>query len=289
MAEVPLLQQLYWKYQASGLKWLGVSLDEDPKAARRVIAEKSIPWPEICDGQAEKGEVAKLYNVEGTPDLWVIDRAGNIAVRLISAKTLDQALFEVASTDPIPPRTERDGWQRPVRIMEELGIREGSAVADIGAGGGYFTFRLAARVGTKGKVYAEDLDAKGLAAIRDRSEREKLTQIETIQGSADDPKLGDRRLDAALVVDAFHEFTNVEAMVDAIARTLKPGGRLGIIDRTAKLGLKPAEYMERHVLPQETVVAQAARGGLRLLSFDSTFASPPDETPYYFAVFEKPR
>jgi predicted methyltransferase len=73
---------------------------------------------------------------------------------LASAKQLDQHLLEVAATDQFPSRTQRDTWQRPVIVMEDLGIAAGSAVADVGAGGGYFTFRLAARVGPKGKVYA---------------------------------------------------------------------------------------------------------------------------------------
>ena len=125
-----------------------------------MIAQRSIFWPEVCDGKEEAGEIAKLYNVQGTPDLFVVDRAGNIGVRLTNAELLDQQLFEITARDAFPPRTQRDTWQRPVRVMEDLGIRPGSAVADVGAGGGYFTFRLAARVGAKGKVYAQDLDEK---------------------------------------------------------------------------------------------------------------------------------
>jgi predicted methyltransferase len=96
-------------------------------------------------------------------------------------------------------------------------------------------------------------------------------------------------LDAVLVVDAFHEFTHADAMVAGIFRALKPGGRLGIMDHTAPLGLESTDYMERHILPQEILIEQVTRGGLRLVSFDSDFAGPPAETRYYFAVFEKPR
>jgi len=253
-----------------------------------MIAQRSIFWPEVCDGKEEAGEIAKLYNVQGTPDLFVVDRAGNIAVRLTNAELLDQQLFEITATDAFPPRTQRDTWQRPVRVMEDLGIRPGSAVADVGAGGGYFTFRLATRVGVKGKVYAQDLDEKELAQIRERSDKEKLPQIQMIQGSQNDPKLPELSLDAVLVVDAFHEFTRADAMVAGIFRALKPGGRLGIMDHTARLGLKPTDYMERHILPQEILIEQVTRGGLRLVSFDSDFAGPPGETRYYFVVFEKP-
>jgi len=271
------------------LHLVGVSLDNDKSKVDSFVVEKSIFWPVLWDGRADEGQIAKLYNVQGTPDLWVVDRAGNIAARLRSAKLLDQQLTEVAATDPFPPRTQRDTWQRPVAAMEALGIQAGSAVADVGAGGGYFTFRLAARVGPKGKVYAQDLDEKSLTQIRERAEKEQAAQVATIRGAEDDPKLPASSLDAVLVVDAFHEFTRVEAMVAGIYRALKPGGRLGVMDRTARLGLPSAEYVERHSLPQETLIEQISRSGLRLLSYDADFAGPPGETRSYLVVFEKPR
>jgi len=253
-----------------------------------VIAQKSVFWPQICDGKAEKGEVPKLYNVQGTPVLLLVDRLGNIAGRLSSATLLDQQLFEITTNDSLPPRTQRDTWQRPVKVAEALGIHAGSAVADVGAGGGYFTFRLAARVGANGRVYAQDLDAKELAQIRDRSAKERLTQIQTIQGTQDDPSLPESSLDAILIVDAFHEFTHADRMMAGIFRAMKPGSRVGVLERSAPLGLKTADYMERHFLPQEILIDHVTRGGLRLVSFDSDFAGPPDGTRYYFAVFEKP-
>jgi predicted methyltransferase len=268
---------------------VGVSLDEDTTKVVQFMGQKSIFWPEICDGKADEGQIPKLYNVQGTPDLFVIDRAGKIAARVSSAKLLDRQLAEVMATDAFPPRTQRDTWQRPVQVMENLGIRAGSRVADVGAGGGYFTFRLAARVGAEGRVYAQDLDEKGLAQIRERSQKEKIAQIETIHGTEDDPKMPTSSLDAILVVDAFHEFSHVDAMMAGFRGALKPGGRLGVIDHTAPLGLKPAEYMERHNLPQETLIEHVTRSGLRLIAFDANFAGPPGEAPYYFAVFEKPR
>ena len=175
-----------------------------------------------------------------------------------------------------------------MKVADTLGIHAGSAVADVGAGGGYFTLRLAARVGVTGKVYAQDVDDKELAQIREQSDKEKLTQIRTIQGTQDDPNLPEASLDAVVIVDVFHEFTHPDRMMAGILRAMKPGGRLGVIDRSAPLGLKPTDYMERHMLPQELLIDQVTRGGLRLVSFDSDFAGPPDGTRYYFAVFEKP-
>ena len=264
-------------------------MDEDKELVSGFVSQKSIFWHEICDGKADAGEIAKLYNVKGTPDLFVIDRAGNIAARVASAKLLDQQLAEVVATDRFPKRTPRDAWQRPVKIMEDLGIRPGSSAADVGAGRGYFTFRLAARVGLKGKVYAQDLDEKMLFQIHAQAQDEKLPQVETILGTEDDPKLPESSLDAVIVVDSFHEFSNVDKMTSGMVRALKPGGRLGVVEHTALLAQKSAEYMERHNLPQENLIEAVARAGLRLLSFDADFAGPPGEPHYYFAVFEKSR
>jgi hypothetical protein len=72
------------------------------------IAQKGVVWPQICDGKADAGAIPKLYNVNGTPDLYVIDRGGNIAARLSSAKQLDPHLAEVTASDASPPRAPRE-------------------------------------------------------------------------------------------------------------------------------------------------------------------------------------
>jgi predicted methyltransferase/thiol-disulfide isomerase/thioredoxin len=287
VAEVPLLKQLYWKYKERGLEMIGISLDDEPATLERFIAEKGVFWPQLCDGKTDAGVIPKLYNVEGTPDVFVIDRAGNIAARLFSAKQLDRQLAEVTAPDAFPPRTERDSWQRPVEIMEQLRLRAGSAVADVGAGDGYFTFRLAARVGPGGKVFAQDLDEAGLKKVADRAQHDKITQIETIRARPDDPGLKEASLDAILV-DAFHEFTHADAMLAGFHRALRPGGRLAVLDQTGKLGLNSSDYREQRQIPQETVISQAVAAGLRLVSFDPDFSGRRDNRAY-LVVFEKPR
>jgi peroxiredoxin len=102
VAEVPLLKQLYWKYQERGFEMIGISLDDEPAKVERFTSQKGIFWPQICDGKADAGAIPKLYNVNGTPDLYVIDRAGNIVARLSSAKQLDQQLAEVTASDALP-------------------------------------------------------------------------------------------------------------------------------------------------------------------------------------------
>ncbi len=288
VAEVPLLKELYWKYQERGFAIIGVSLDDEPAKVERFIAEKGVFWPQICDGKGDAGAIPKLYNVTGTPDLYVIDRAGNIAARLFTAKLLDRQLAEVTAPDAFPPRTQRDSRQRPVEVMEQLRLRAASAVANVGAGDGYFTFRLAARVGPSGKVFAQDLDENALKKIAERAQQEKLAQIETIHGTPDDPRLNESSLDAILFVDTFHEFTRADAMLAGFYRALRSGGRLAVLDRSAPLGLKSSDYSHQHQIPPENVIALAAAAGLRLVSFDADFSGPQGDRTY-LALFEKPR
>jgi hypothetical protein len=98
VAEVPLLKELYGKYQERGLEIIGISLDDEPAKVERFVAQNDILWPEICDGKADAGAIPKLYNVSGTPDLYAIDRAGNIAARLSSAKQLDRQLAALTAS-----------------------------------------------------------------------------------------------------------------------------------------------------------------------------------------------
>ena len=145
--------------------------------------------------------------------------------------------------------------------MDALLIAEGSAVADIGAGGGWFTIRLARRVGPNGKVYAEDVQKEMIEAIKRRVSRADLKNVVTVVGTHTDARLP-APVDAALIVDSFHEMEQPVVMLRSIATRLKPNGRIGIIEFTKK-GLGPGPAMEERVDP-ERVVRDAAAAGLRL-------------------------
>jgi SAM-dependent methyltransferase len=159
---------------------------------------------------------------------------------------------------------DRDAWQQPGRIMDALGIGDGSVVADLGAGGGWFTIRLARRVGPNGRVYAEDVQREMIDAIERRVAREGLRNVRTIFGEDHDPKLPPNALDAILVVDAYHEVQNRVAFLRNVARALKPNGRLGIVD-FRKDGYGPGPPMEERIDPAQ-VVADAEAAGLRLVA-----------------------
>lgn len=156
---------------------------------------------------------------------------------------------------------DRDAWQRPEQIMDVLGIGEASVVADLGAGGGWFTIRLARRVGPNGKVYAEDIQPEMIESIRRRVEREGIKWVEPILGTATDPNLKER-VDAALIVDAYHEMEDPTLLLRNVAKSLKPDGRLGIVEHT-KNGGGPGPPLEERVDP-ERVIRDATAAGLKL-------------------------
>ncbi len=291
MEEVPLLKQIFEKHRAQGAAFLGVSVDEQKKAFERLAKQLNMPWPQLFDGRGFDGEVAKLYRVPGTPTIYVIDRAGRIFSRLNSARTLETELAQaLALPAAAPPRQARDRWQRPFDVMDRMGLSAGSRVADIGAGGGYFTWHLATRVGASGRVFAVDIEEDALSRLRERITRDGLTQVEAVRGETNDPKLPAVSLDAVLTVDAYHEFREYDAMLVAIYRALKPGGRFAVIDHTGPLARPRTEYHSRHNIPAELVIEDAARAGFRLRLFDLEFVREGEGTAgqfNYLLIFEK--
>jgi ubiquinone/menaquinone biosynthesis C-methylase UbiE len=182
----------------------------------------------------------------------------------------------------------RDDWEKPQEVMDVLGIKAGSVVADVGAGEGYFTFHLAARVGSTGKVYAEDILDDRLDKIRSRAGKEKLSQIETIHGETDDPRLPSERSDVVLISNAYHEMRDYDKMLKGIFRALKPGGLLAIIDAPAKPGKPRDSYYDRHRIPEKLVREDTARNGFTFLRQLPTFTPPDSDRTYFFLIFQKP-
>jgi ubiquinone/menaquinone biosynthesis C-methylase UbiE len=125
---------------------------------------------------------------------------------------------------------DRDAWQRPDRIMDALQIGENSVVADIGAGGGWFTIRLARQVGPNGLVYAEDIQQGMINAIERRMKRENQRNVKTLLGTADDPKLPAGSMDVVLIVDAYHEIERPVALLKNVVKSLKPAGLVAIVN-----------------------------------------------------------
>jgi predicted methyltransferase len=196
------------------------------------------------------------------------------------------SLASVASVQPPPPRQkpprlfqpqdlglleapDRDQWQKPDQIMDALGIAEGSVVAELGAAGGWFTLRLARRVGPNGLVYAEDIQPAMLDAITRRMQYESLGNVKTVLGTPSDPRLPSA-IDAALISDAFHEMDDpsdrsvIVTLLRNVGNALKPQGRLGIVDWTAGGG-GPGPAANQRADP-DVIVRAARAAGLQLLA-----------------------
>jgi ubiquinone/menaquinone biosynthesis C-methylase UbiE len=176
---------------------------------------------------------------------------------------------------------DRDLWQRPDQIMDAMGIADASVVADIGAGSGWFTIRLARRVGPQGLVYAEDVQQEMINAISRRVSREGFNNVKPKLGTIDDPKLPAQSLDAALLVDSFHEVDEKDrvTMLTNLAKALKPSGRLGIIDFRLD-GTGPGPAPEERVSP-DVVMNAAKAAGLKLIRQE------PFLEYQYFLIFGK--
>ena len=157
---------------------------------------------------------------------------------------------------------DRDQWQRPDQIMDALHIADSDVVAEIGAGGGWFTIRLARRVGQNGLVFAEDIQSPVFEALRRRVQNEGLLNVQTVLGTASDPELPPGRLDAALIVDVYHEVEAPIPLLENIARALKPQGCLGIVDFAAGAGGPGPDPAER--VDPDAVIRTATAAGLKL-------------------------
>jgi SAM-dependent methyltransferase len=127
-------------------------------------------------------------------------------------------------------RAERELEEEPDRALDALGRLAGATVADVGAGSGYFTVRLAARVGPKGRVFATDLQPEMLKMLASRLARERVANVTLVQGRVDNPSLPPASLDLALLVDVYHEFSEPQKMLRGLHAALKPDGRLVLLE-----------------------------------------------------------
>jgi predicted methyltransferase len=159
---------------------------------------------------------------------------------------------------------DRAAWQKPEQIMDALHIADGSKVADIGAGAGWFTVHLANRIGPNGIVYAEDVQREMLEAIRRRVGRLGLQNVQTRLGTESDPHLPVAALDAVAMVDSYQEVADRVTFLKNLARSIKPNGRIGIVNyKPGRGGPGPPENVR---VDRAVVVADAKAAGLRIVN-----------------------
>ena len=160
-------------------------------------------------------------------------------------------------------RESRDTWQQPDRAVKDMGLKAGQVVADVGCGTGYLTFRLAKAIGSDGKVYAEDISDRALKSLRSRVEREKTTNITVIKGEPTDLKIPAASCHAAIIVNVLHHVPKETrpGLTKDIARCLKPGGHLFIIDWRVDAKIK---YDLNRRIPKDQLLALGKDAGLTL-------------------------
>ena len=170
---------------------------------------------------------------------------------------------------------DRDKKLQVNRVMDLLGLKAGSSVADIGAGGGWFTMHAADRVGPSGTVYAEDINPKAMDYIRKRAQHEHHGNVREVLGKADNPQLPSSSVDAALLLKSYHEVAEPVTLLRNLRAALRSDARVGIIDRNGNGA--------DHGVDKDVVIKEAAEAGYKLVgTYDFV---KPDKVDY-FLVFQ---
>ncbi len=158
--------------------------------------------------------------------------------------------------------------------MDILGIKEGTHVADIGAGSGWFTVRAAKRVGNTGVVYAVDINPESITYINQRIQRDKIGNVHTILSNEDDPKLPQNSVDSVLLLKTYHEVARPVLLLENLKKSLRSGAKIGVIDRNGK--------GDDHGVSRDVVIKEATQAGYQLQEqYDFVKGDGQD----YFLVF----
>ncbi len=151
-------------------------------------------------------------------------------------------------------RTERDSEEDPSQMLGQLGLKTGMVVCDMGCGNGFYSLTLAEKVGPTGKVLAVDIQPQMLQMLSRRAAEAKLENIDLILGTVTDPKLPTEEVDLILMVDVYHEFSHPQAMLAAIRKSLKPNGRIALVEfreEDPSVPIKPEHKMSKRQILKE--------------------------------------
>jgi len=177
-------------------------------------------------------------------------------------------------------RSEREREEEPNKALDALGDLTGATVADMGAGTGYFTARLAGRVGPAGRVYANDLQPEMLKMLGARLTRERIANVTLVQGAVDDPKLPLASLDLVLMVDVYHELSEPQKMLRAIRAALKPTGQLVLLEYRKEDPMVPIRFEHKMSVAEAKLEVEAE--GFRLSRVDGRLPRQ------HILIFSKP-
>ena len=186
-----------------------------------------------------------------------------------------QGIYTLRVLDSV--ERSRNHWQQPAEIIDQLKVKDGSIVADIGSGVGYFTLKIAPIVGKRGSVFAVDILKEPLGVLWIRALLRHQSNIHIIHGELDNPDLPEGRIDAVLIANSYHEFLHPRTILNHVLHALRRGGRIVVVDR----GPLPAEEPSggliegHHEVPSSAVEKDLRDTGYDLVTSNQRFIDVP--------------
>lgn len=180
-------------------------------------------------------------------------------------------------------RESREREEDCSKLLEALDVEPGQSVGDIGCGNGFYTLRLAGRVGPKGTVYAVDIQPEMLEMLAERAEARAVTNIRRVLGTVVDPKLPAGSVDLILAVDVYHEFSHPQQMLEKLRASLAPRGRLALVEFRSEDPDVPIKPL--HKMTQQQMMRELTTNGFRLVG---QFDDLPWQHVLYFARDDSP-
>jgi SAM-dependent methyltransferase len=198
-----------------------------------------------------------------------------VAAFLIGTPAFAQVRSAVPASTPAgstAPIVRRDDWQRAPDIFTALRALTGSRIADLGAGEGWLTQRLAKHVGPSGRVFAVDISDAALTRLGETLARDSIRNVELVLAEDDDPRLPFGTLDGVVIVNAYHEMTKRVAVLDGVKRALRPGGLLVIVDNSPPDSVQTRKAQtDRHQLALDFARDDLEAQGFEIVSSDPKF------------------
>ena len=212
---------------------------------------------------------------------------GRVVLFLLSAMVVLTAMYLLCSAidtlrqlDAV--ESDRDRWQRPADVLQLLDLRPGNVVVDLGSGAGYFALKLSPIVGKEGQVLAVDIRKLSLSFLWIRALLSQKGNIRVILGDEDNPRLPSGAVDAVLIANTFHELRDPRVMLDHMARSLRAGGRLVIVDRSPRQSVSHTHEVERSL-----VEAELQQAGFEIVNSQDHFIDRPGDDPWWLTVARK--
>jgi len=210
------------------LSWIGML--RTPESLRRSLVDPGAHASRLSAAEIDH-LVAYLHTLRSIPPSEPRERTRAIASVLENVVFFD--------------RPERNAEEQSDALVRSLEIREGARVADIGAGTGYFTWRLARQAGPQGKVIAVDIQQSMLNRAAETVTQHGLANVDYVLGKERDPRLPERSLDMVFIAHSYHEFAEPDIIMEAVRRSLKPGGRLVIVEYAKESTQAPASSLHK--------------------------------------------